>query len=407
MNRKQLIDQTLQWLRLNTDKFGMYECDKFSAMFYFSTHHKLWSSKLFDDYSYNMNRELNHIISKHVINTACVGDMIYLAACWPMIHTVMEKKWTYSSIQEILRAFLLDQQNKMDTIDKLLIYSFIDIEPNQIKTIVQEAIMELSNVRFWKYSLVGTPTYYRKIHNSFHYSTPYMLLYLLSKLQTIHSLLPNYAEKVLEKVMLDAYDNLEQLSILDTGLLLSSTPEKYYHLVDKAMDVYIKKIDQQGFQAIPFYYDNLYFGNHFVGSSAYVVAVVLEALLTAGRFQWHPFVVCENFAGQSKFVSQLEQIDTYNYPKRCRIKMREHCMAPVLEEGDEIEISYDFCNISIDDIVVFRHYDHRVMAHRVIDIITKESKRALITAADNGGLWGYPVFKKDIIGKVVKIYKHE
>lgn len=42
-----------------------------------------------------------------------------------------------------------------------------------------------------------------------------------------------------------------------------------------------------------------------------------------------------------------------------------------------------------------------------LDIITKESKRALITAADNGGLWGYPVFKKDIIGKVVKIYKHE
>ncbi len=38
--------------------------------------------------------------------------------------------------------------------------------------------------------------------------------------------------------------------------------------------------------------------------------------------------------------------------------------------------------------------------------MTKGNKSAIITAADNGGLWGYPVFKRDIVGKVVSIYKH-
>ncbi len=36
-------------------------------------------------------------------------------------------------------------------------------------------------------------------------------------------------------------------------------------------------------------------------------------------------------------------------------------MAPVLDEGDEIDVSYDFSDIAINNIIVFRHYNGRIM----------------------------------------------
>lgn len=378
-------------------------------MLYLSTYHKLSLINSYDNYKDSLFLDIKYmeLFNKCTVNIDCIGDLIQLANCWPMIGTEVEKHWSYSYIQEILQGFLLDNQNSMDTIDKLIVYPFLDMEDGFIQTVLEEAVMELSNVRYWKYSLVENPIYYRKIHNSFHYSTPYILLYCLSKLQAAHSLLPDYAEATLEKVIFDGYSNLDQLSVLDIGLLLASTPKKNNHLVTDAIDACINQIEQHDFQAIPFYYDNLFFETNFIGSATFTAAVVLEALLTAGNFQWKPFVSSGHSCAQSLSTNYLEIVGSCDSPRICRMKMKEHCMAPFLNEGDEIDVSYDFGDIAVDDIVVFRHYSNRVMAHRVIDVVTNGKKRALITAADNGGLWGYPAFKRDIIGKVVKIYKHE
>lgn len=402
MNVDKIQNKVLDWIIKHEDEFGLYANSKICTMLALDTYKKIIPEHM---------KKIDPSKIKTVIDNANMefsGDLIQLLCNWSIIQDYVEDVVLIkSNITKTLETYFIDTDNKMDTIDQLQCFTFLHLNDGVINKMVNNALLELANVRFWKYKLVQNPLYCRKIHNSFHYASPYVLLYYLSKIQAKMSLLPSYAESILKTIILDGYQNINHLNILDFSFLLASTPEIYQDLTMQNYALFLSKIEQENFCNSPFYYDNIQYGG-FIEAKTHIAAIVWEALKTSGKFIWKPFIEKEilnkNATNQNNY---LETMDVHHYPRICRMKMKEHCMAPYLDEGDEIIVSYDFEYTSIDDILVFKHYDGRAMAHRVIDIITDENKIAFITAADNGGLWGYPVFKRDIIGKVVNIIKHE
>lgn len=396
-----LQSKMLDWIKKHQNEFGLYADGKISTMLALDTYKKTISSHMEKEDCFNIKAVIDNA------NMEFCGDLIQILRNWSIVKDYLQDKDIKSDIIDTLKAYFIDDHNRMDTIEQLQCFTFLNLDSDIIEKMVYNALLELSNVQYWKYILVQNPLYCRKIHNSFHYSSPYVLLYYLSKIQAKRSLLPSYAKVKLETIILDGYKNISQLDVLDASFLFAATPETYQHLVEQNIGCFISCIEQEKFCNIPFYYDNIQYGG-FISAETYTAAMILEALETGGKFSWKHFVEKENSNKNASSQSNyLETVDVFHHPRICRMKMKEHCMAPYLDEGDEIDISYDFENTSINDILVFRHYDGRAMAHRVIDIISNGNKIAFITAADNGGLWGYPVFKRDIIGKVVNIFKNE
>lgn len=405
MEIEEKIKNTIEWLKDHEKEFGEYDNNIYSTMLALSTYYKLMSL----DCCKGIFTEIdNFVIEQCDFDVNFLGDLMQLLMNWSYIKPIMKERLQYSDLQSVIREKFFDNDNRMDTIDKLSCFTFLNMDNFNVQTMLDGAWLELSNIHCWKYLLVKKPMYCRKIHNSFHYSSPYFLVYLLSKLQFIKSILMISMETLLENIIIDGYNHFEQLNFLDQGLLLCATPKKYYELANKVIPFYIEQQERQGFTNIPFYYDNLKFAK-FIGSKTYTAAVYLEALTTAGKYTWSDFLKHEKPKKENNCIdlNLKKKSGKISYVGKCRMIMKEHCMEPYLNEGDEIEISYDFQDSLIGDILVFRHFDGRILAHRIIDIIIEDEKKAIITAADNGGLWGYPVFKKDIIGKVVAIFKHE
>ena len=68
----------------------------------------------------------------------------------------------------------------------------------------------------------------------------------------------------------------------------------------------------------------------------------------------------------------------------CRFYARGNSMAPFVKDGDTLEVKYvDPQTIKRGD-VIFYHSDHRLIAHRVIKIISKNGTPIFSTQADNG-----------------------
>ncbi len=402
MNADNSQIKVLEWIIKHEDEFGLYADGKISTMLALDTYKKINKEHM---------KEIDPSKIKTLIYNASmefVGDLVQLLNNWSIVQNYVEDEVLIkSNIIKTLETYFINADNKMDTIDQLQCFAFLHLNDDVINKMIDNALLELSNVRVWKYNLVQNPLYCRKIHNSFHYASPYVLLYYLSKIQAEMSLLPSYAESILNTIILDGYQNISHLNMVDLSFLLASTPEIYQDLITQFYSFFISKIERENFSNIPYYYDNIKYGG-FIGVKTHIAAVVLEALKTCGKFNWKPFIEKEILnKNPTNKINYLETIDIQNHSRICHMKMKEHCMAPYLDEGDEIIVSYDFEYTSINDILVFKHYDGRAMAHRVIDIITDKNKIAFITAADNGGLWGYPVFQRDIIGKVVNIIKHE
>lgn len=403
MDNEKIQEKVACWLKGHQKEFGIYDEGRFSIMLALDTYSRgLFVRGSLKGINFKLKEELIKIF-----NTEFVGDLIQIAVNWSLINKYCSEVLIYENVIENITKSFEDKQNRMDNIDKILCYSLLNLSPEKISEVFTDAMLELSNVLHWKYEVVQKPIYYRKIHNSFHYATPYILLYNLSKEQKKKSVLRVSDERRLDKVFYDAYKNFSKLNILDKAFLLSASPIKYEHLIYAVMEEYISEIQTRGFENIPFYYDNVQFGT-FIGAKTYTASMVCESLETAGNFEWSPFLPDEIIPDNDlRFKnSYLEKSGIMCYPRKCRMKMKEQCMSPSLKEGDEIDVLYDVSDISIGDIIVFRHYSNKIMAHRVIDIMAKGDKSAIITAADNGGLWGYPVFKKDIVGKVVGVYRN-
>ncbi|MDR2406513.1 MAG: S24/S26 family peptidase [Bacteroidales bacterium] len=405
MNRCDFVDNMVLWINDNIDLIGMDQTNTFSPFFFWDSYGKLcYICKITNNMKiFNILEVLKRRLDSSIFTFDYIGVLIILAYYWEYLIYYNEMPVTLSFIKEKLIEYSFHDYNKFEPIDRLKCLLALNISKKDINKSINDALIDLSNVRHFKYRIVDRPEYNRKIHNSFHYCSPYTLLYQLSRLQCQNSFLPKDAKIIIDNVIIDGYNNIDKLNLLDMSLLLASSPSDYNL---NAESVFRLMTDNffVGKDMNPYYYDNLFFGNRFVNSSMYTAVTILECYLLAGKFAWKPFLD-ESMIGNKLEVKQniTNFVDTYKSSKR--LIMKKDCMAPILEDGDEFDVTYDIDAIKKDDIIVFRHYSGKIMAHRVIDIIHRYEKRVYITAADNGGLWGYPVFKRDIIGIVNNIIK--
>lgn len=304
-------------------------------------------------------------------------------------------------------------KSKNNALDNVLMaqYLYYFLKQGSVDVVEKEyfkdLILDLSNVCTWKYNLVTVSEYKRKIHNSYHFSNPYLLLYWISMCQDVYSILEESDYIVLQNVIENGYKNRRQLSSLSLGLLAASTGNE--KLLDQ--NVVFEEISShfdssQGFKEVDTYFNNLQFGSQVLGSSLLNAVVCLESIMIEDKYIWKVFRKKEN----GKIVIQDSETKMFFDAKlelnqrTIQMRMKNHCMAPFLDEGDEIEVSFDSV-IYVGDILVFRHYKGMMMAHRVLDVIINHNKTVYITGADNGSLWEYPVFQKDVVGKVTGIHR--
>lgn len=270
---------------------------------------------------------------------------------------------------------------------------------------IKELILDLANVNVWKYNLVTVAEYKRKIHNSYYFINPYFLLYWISLCQYEKSILEEGDGKILQRVVDDGYQNRKQLSSISLSLIsMASGCRKMTDPEVFLQEVYHHFKQKQDFEETDIYFNYPQFGNKILGSRLLDGVICLENIRTAGCFGWKEFLKENKDPIKEKTSEEIVYVKRLDVNRRnIRMTMKKQCMAPVLEEGDEIEVSFD-ASIQIGDILVFRHYSGIMMAHRVLDIIYHENnKNVYITGADNGSLWEYPVFQKDVVGKVTAI----
>lgn len=316
---------------------------------------------------------------------------------------------------ELTDKVWLEQHNsKINAMDNVLKAQYIHyflrhgMNDKVKKEYLDELILDLSNIEVWKYDLVSDPEYRRKIHNSYHFSNPFFLFYWISLCQQEQSILDSKDFMVLKKVIEDGNRNLAKLSSLSCNLLAISSGME--GLVDRERlikEAHSKFMQIHGSDEMAIYFNYKQFGNKVLGSRLLGAVICLEGEKTTGSYKWKEFRE-ENVNSNQEILDKelsFHKKDICNQ-RKIHMIMKNHCMAPVLDEGDEIEVSFDL-SIQVNDILVFRHYNGLMMAHRVLDVIESGDKRGkvYITGADNGSLWNYPVFQKDVVGKVVNIQR--
>lgn len=348
-----------------------------------------------------------------VLNSPYVSDrvaLLYISDSFFKKYGVDIEQIRSELIEKVWKMQCNSKENALDNVLMAqFLYYFLQhgLVEEVKKEYLNELILDLSNVSVWKYNLVTVSEYKRKIHNSYHFSNPYFLLYWLSMCQKEYSILYEPDYKVLQKVIEDGYKNRKQLSSLSLSLLATSSG------IENTLDQRVLleemnfQFDQiQGFKEEDTYFNYNQFGNEVLGSSLLNAVVCLESMMTVGLYDWKEFRKEE----RSNPIKQVGEMVLSNGKKSelnrrtIQMTMKNHCMAPFLEEGDEILVSFD-SDLHVDDILVFRHYKGMMMAHRVLDIIVNNNKTVYITGADNGSLWEYPVFQKDVVGKVTRIHR--
>jgi len=81
-------------------------------------------------------------------------------------------------------------------------------------------------------------------------------------------------------------------------------------------------------------------------------------------------------------------------------------MMPLIVNGDEVLLQFDYQTLRRGDIVVFRHDALRpegLVAHRVIRIREDDNDCAILTKGDNCAMADAPVAAQEILGRVIAI----
>jgi len=81
-------------------------------------------------------------------------------------------------------------------------------------------------------------------------------------------------------------------------------------------------------------------------------------------------------------------------------------MMPLIANGDEVLLQFDFHDLHRGDIVVFRRDTLRpdgLIAHRIIRVYQDDRDRVILTKGDNCAMADAPVARQDILGRVVAI----
>ena len=345
-----------KFLIQDIDKCGLCNAGIFSLMLALESCQTLYDIGIIEEK--NTREIIKKIIFNHDLKLYVTGNLISLLNIWYLLDDQLKMDLPQNNLKEELKAKLYDKKNQMDTIDQIKSCFLIDMKSNEIEGLMLKASLELDNARLWKYELVDNPFYCRKIHGSFHYTSPFLLFYYLSKYQCKIGGLKIHMKSILDQFIMEGYENFDKLHMLNKSLLLAATPSEYSYYIKKVMNKYKSEIMEDN-NGVLFYYENMLYSS-FLGSEYYELSKIIESIVLAGTIVWKPFKSDSNAntANVSIAHNELRNIEL-NSRYIMRMKVKNHCMAPCLEEGDEIDVSFDFSNIALNDILVFRHYEKK------------------------------------------------
>lgn len=79
-----------------------------------------------------------------------------------------------------------------------------------------------------------------------------------------------------------------------------------------------------------------------------------------------------------------------------------NCMAPMIREGDSLNIQHGIQNIHVGDVIVFGTPGN-IVVNRVVHIVHKNGGRFFLVKGDGGSGLHPPLSENQILGKVVEV----
>lgn len=256
--------------------------------------------------------------------------------------------------------------------------------------------------------------YMRKIHESYYFASPFLFLYWVIKASEKSPFLDEAAIRRIREFQLEAYHQLDELHSYEIALLLLSTLDTVDAIKQQAgLGELIRRYQDKGsWDAEPVYFNSLLMekieGGFFARSRQFVEAVCLKsltAMASRGDIRIHA-----RSAPQEKTVN-LKELALFSKIQASAdgvisLRMSRNCMEPVLCEGDVIQVDTRQLGVK-GQIIAFRYHNGRILAHQVLEVLEYDQESVWVTTALNGGLWGYPVFREDYIGRVMMVSKEE
>jgi len=329
----------------------------------------------------------------------------------------------FSYYKETQGQVLVEEQLDVQVDNVVMLQSIYDILNREAKVSLEEAveindaikeklfnvILDLSNVEILKYNLVKNPVYHRRIHNGQRFNSPFMLVYWLCKIQREFQVLNNQGETVIKRIINDGYTRLQELKSYEIGLLLSSTPLGYEEEVQAAKNELFKRVNEDGSWIAEGIILESTDTMLFLGSKLYTTAICVEGLCVGGTKGFgdfhHEKIKISNAANH---ISKEISIDKDRFmdfkSNKIYMTIEDNYMKPTLEKKDEIQVELS-TEAEKDDIVIFINQRGELLAHRVTEVIEAESEVVFITCTEDKNEFGYPVFKRNTIGKVININK--
>lgn len=300
-----------------------------------------------------------------------------------------------------------------DNIDNVLVCMYMAYcTEHGIKACFDKQIKRLSedtsNISFEKYRQLPKKLYSRKIHGSYHFATPLFFIYWVNRfLKSADVKIKNKFNNV-SRFISQCVENINQLDMQELVWLFMILPGNTL-IKEKIMQDAPLMLEEK-WQPPVFYFTPVWMQGRMAYSFFQEKRILWAALLNGLNRNdssipefYPPASGPENKADSEFELRFLKYKILIHMNKRIEITMRNECMYPVLKDGDRLIVQQK-PKYEINDIVVFKYYRNKIMAHKIMDIVySEDDKQILITVAENGLMWGYPVFSDEVIGKVVSV----
>ena len=316
--------------------------------------------------------------------------------------------------QTVLPKIQCDYTTAQDSIDNVLVCMYMvycaeNKICNDFSIQFQRILEDISNIEFEKYRLLNNELFSRKIHGSYHFSNPLVLLYWAVRYLSVTGIQNREIISITTRYISQCKQNSNMLSIhklVWLCLIVPSDDVLYHMLVSRINEIEFRPERTSGF-----YFVNIGIGetSWFGYTDDYRVLAAIVIRIMVLRITKHSCIF-ESYS-VPKHNTEIDRFDAVflQYKIICknkagaRITMRNNCMSPVIKDGDIMTvISYsEYC---VGDIIVFRYYRKKILAHRIMEIVHSDNQQSVyITTTESGQMWGYPVFGDEIIGKVILV----